>query len=109
MNIEPSALIYFILYSKRAYYSYNKEYGLNKSDLEVMAYATRHKIFNTYEAWTFFNQMNVQQLRRTIQKLVNLMILEIIRPGSKSKPALYILTEKGEEQILRYIEMWNSF
>jgi hypothetical protein len=51
---------------------------------------------------------NVQQLRRSIGKLKNQMILEVIRPGSKNKPALYVLTYKGKELLNRYLILWDD-
>jgi len=81
---------------------------MNKTDIEIMTYAMRHEIFTAYEVSTFLNQMNVQQLRRTLQKLTDFSILEVIRSGTKNKPALYMLTYKGEQVLDEYSEMWNS-
>ncbi len=107
-NIENSALAFILLNSRRVNYAFRAQHGLNKGDLELITYALRYGIFNAYQAANFFKHMNVQQLRRTIKKLVEASLLEIIRVGTKYKPELYVLTEKGEDVLMKYFQSWNS-
>lgn len=98
-------LIIHILANQRSAQSQFKMLtGLNRSDVELIAYASQQLMFTAYEAHRHFASMNIQQARRTISKLVNQQALELLRQGSQGKAAIYCLTMHGKTLLTKYLE-----
>jgi len=107
-NIGSAALLFFTLNERVVTCNCKKKLGLNKSDLQILAYGTRYKFFSVFDVSVYFRQMNVQQLRRTMAKLKEMELLEIVRPPYKHKPTLYVVSFKGEDRLNSYLELWEA-
>lgn len=76
---------------------FKKETGINKTCIEILTFASTVLMFNPYIVQRKFNSMNLQQVRLGIKYLRNIAAVELIKYGYKNKPAVYMITEKGEK------------
>jgi hypothetical protein len=102
-----SVIIKFITLNQRNInYLFRKENGLNKTHVEILALANALTCVNPYEVQKQFMQMNIQQVRLGIKKLSLMGALELMRPGIKNKPAVYMITTNGRELLDSYTQSW---
>lgn len=85
---------------------FRKSNGINRTDIEILMFASTLTCFNAYEAQKYFIQMNLQQVRLAIRKLVKLGAIEIWSTGGRSKPSVYIIGYKGRKLLNIYGELW---
>lgn len=94
------------LNQRNIYCQFKKETGVNKSCVEVLTLANTTTTFNPYEAQMRFGSMNLQQIRLSIRYLNDIGAIELIRPGLKNKPAVYMITGKGKLLLQEYNNVW---
>ncbi|GAB2984051.1 hypothetical protein GCM10027049_22020 [Mucilaginibacter puniceus] len=77
----------------------------NRSHLEILPFADQVISFNPYEARKRFKQMNLQQVRISIKRLVD---IERLNAGAKNKPAVYIINNRGRDILDRCYQVWHN-
>ncbi len=90
---------------------FNKENGVNKYDLEILAFANAAYVnnvpcFSLYKVHKRYNEMNIQQVRRGVNKLVKMGAIERMGQGIKGNPVAYIISGEGKKLIDGYYEFW---
>ncbi len=106
MILQPSELILSSLLRQRyALAELRKKLPLSHTDIEVLAYAKRKKLFTVYELKQYYAKTNIQQLRTSIQRLESNNLLDLVKKGYKNKPSVYWLSSKGENAIDTYVAM----
>lgn len=104
-----NSLIKLILLHQRIVnYQFKLETGLNRSHLEILAFADEVVSFNAYEAQKRFKQMNLQQVRITIKNLVDIKAIERLNVGVKNGPAVYIINKKGKKTLDNFYQSWYN-
>lgn len=89
----------FVLNQRVIYNKIRIQSGLNRNDIEILSFASSKDCFNAYAVYKYFSLMNKQQALRTIKKLVKTGYLEVIRLGVKGNPSLYVVSNRGRENI----------
>jgi len=98
-----------MLNQRHVYYLFRLKTGINKSQLEILVFANSIVSFNAYQIQMHFKQMNLQQVRTSIKKLVDISAIERLNPGAKNKPATYIINNYGKFLLSDYYELWYAF
>ncbi|AMR33685.1 hypothetical protein A0256_20745 [Mucilaginibacter sp. PAMC 26640] len=96
----------FTLNQRNVNYLFRKEIGLNKTHIEILAFAATLISFNPYNVQKQFVQMNLQQVRQGIRKLVDVGAIELWHVGKRNKPAVYLINNKGRQLLESYIKAW---
>ena len=96
----------FILNQRKVNSQFRKETGLNRTNLEILSFANSVISFNPYQVQQKFNEMNLQQVRLGIRKLVTIGALEILLSGARNKPAVYLISKLGKEILVSYTQSW---
>lgn len=104
--LSKQNLLGVTLIQRNILYKFRKSTGINRSGVEVMAFASIHLVFNIYEILKYYREMNVQQLRSTVNRLITLQVLEKVGGGVKGKPNAYMLSFLGKKLIEDYLELW---
>lgn len=73
-----------------------QEGKLTRTDLEILAFAYRSQLVTVYKLRACFSQTNVQQIRKSVNRLVQNNLLELMSKGYKNKPSFYVISLKGE-------------
>jgi hypothetical protein len=108
MNTPEQFLIYTLSNQRRVQGEFRKLTGLNRSDLEIMAFASQIDLFTAYQVYNHFVNLNIQQARKAIQKLVKHEVFEILNSGSRGKAAIYCLSVSGKRKLEAYTQLWIS-
>lgn len=98
----------FTLRQRNVNYLFRKETSVNKSHLEILTFSNTVACFNPYQVQQYFKQMNLQQVRLAIKKLVQINAVELFSRGIKNKPAVYIITNRGKELLSVYNQIWHN-
>jgi hypothetical protein len=111
-NSEIKAVIRDIILNQRKInFRFSKENGVNKSDLEILAFANAAYLenapcFSLYKVHRGYIEMNIQQVRRGVKKLVQMGAIERMGEGKKGDPAGYIISKQGTKLIEDYYQSW---
>jgi len=97
-----------LLHQRNVSYLLKSETELNRSQLEILGFADEVVSFNPYQAQRTFKQMNLQQVRTSNRKLVDIKAIERLNIGAKSKPAVYLINNKGREILRTYYKLWYN-
>jgi hypothetical protein len=106
MNSQEQQIIFILTNQRKVQLKFKKQTGLNGSDLELIAYASKQLLFTAYNVFNHFKSMNIQQARRSINKLTKESIVEILNVGTKGKPTVYCLSSHGKQMLHNYIALW---
>lgn len=93
------------LLERNAIYQIKLQTKVNAFDLDILLLAHFTATFSIYNIRKHFPHTNVQQIRRSVFKLIDLNHLDKIRDGSKNRPALYWINESGKFVINEYLQM----
>lgn len=102
-------LLKITIVQRNVIYDFRKQTGINRSGIEIMAYASNQLIFTIYDLLISYRQMNVQQLRKAVKRLVVLDVLECVGTGTKGKAKVYMLSPKGKRLVENYISLWATY
>jgi len=108
LNKDDFALLMnkIVIHQRCIYHEFKSHTGLNRSDIEILVYASNNLLFNAYQVHKHFSIMNMQQARLTIKKLTGLKVLEVFSRGKKSQPVIYCITGKGKDLIQTFNQLW---
>ena len=104
-SIDP-ALNAFILNQRKINSLFRKEMGINRTHIEILAFANTAISFNPYQVQRQFGEMNLQQVRLGIRKLNSIGAIELWLAGARNKPAVYMITKRGRELLKTYNQSW---
>ena len=107
MNTSEKFIIYTLINQRRLQAEFRKLTGLNRSDLELIAFASQKDLFTAYQVYNYFINMNIQQARSSIRKLVKQQIFELLHAGSRGNVAIYCLSISGKKKLAAYIQLWT--
>ncbi len=96
----------FILNQRKINSMFRKETGLYRTHLEILSYANTIISFNAYNVQQQFVEMNLQQVRLGIRKLVSVGALEVLFSGARNRPAVYLISYKGKRLLNTYSQAW---
>lgn len=85
---------------------FRKDFGLNRTHVEILAFAKTVVCFNAYELHKRYIEMNMQQIRVGIRKMAQEGSIELISAGVKGKPSVYMITNKGKRLLDDYSQYW---
>jgi hypothetical protein len=106
MDMNEQLLIYTLSHQRRVQAQFRKQTSLNRVDLEFVAFASQIPMFTANKSYKHFASMNIQQAR-TLKKLVELNVLEVLRQGSQGRPAIYCLSHIGKNLLSSYLDLWR--
>lgn len=86
---------------------FRKDHGLNRTHVEILTFANSVVCFNAYELHKRYPEINMQQIRLGIRKIVSERFIELISSGVKGKPAVYMITSKGRHMLKEYVQYWQ--
>jgi hypothetical protein len=95
----------FIINQREAIYILNKEAGIFRIELEVLAFAGTSHTFSLYDLQKYYRHTNVQQLRRALYKLNGGSFIDIFKKGVKNQPTIFLITKKGKSILSRYSDL----
>jgi hypothetical protein len=107
-NFDKENLLYFTLAQRSIICEFRKQTGINRSGVEIMAFASNQLIFTIYDLLKSYNQMNVQQLRKCVKRLVALNMLECVGTGKRGKAQVYMLSLHGVDCFENYVSLWAA-
>lgn len=103
--IAEALVLMSITKQRDAFIALCNSYRFSRTDIEVLAFAKQNQFFNQYEVCKFYKHTNIQQLRRSIKRLVASGFLGLIRVGVKNKPSIFMITKKGTSTLCKYCEL----
>ena len=102
--MTPESLILnTILIQRDSIYDLKKDINLSWTDIEVLSFGFKQKVFTVYQLQLHFKHTNIQQLRRSASKLTIAGYLELPSKGVKGQPAFYWISNKGKQVLENYI------
>jgi len=96
----------FILNEWRVNNAFRKETGLHRTHLEILSFAYSVISFNPCNVQQQFVEMNIQQVRLGIRKLVSIGAVEMWCAGTRNRPATYVINNKGRQLLNDYAQLW---
>lgn len=98
----------FILNQRSINSTFRKVTGLHRTHLEILTFANIVVSFNPYQVQQRFVEMNLQQVRLGIRKLISIGAIELWSPGSRNKPSVYMINKHGKQLLIKYCDLWMS-
>jgi len=96
----------FTLNQRNVTCQFRKEYGLYRTHLEILTLANTVVCFNAYEVHKRYKEMNMQQIRVGIRKMVHEGYIELVGYGKRNSPSIYMITFKGKQLVDDYNLYW---
>jgi hypothetical protein len=102
METQSYILRLSILRQRDTLHQLHNQFGLTRIDIEILVFSTEKPFFTLYDLQQFYCHTNVQQLRRSLAKLVAFNFTQIMVKGQKNKPTVYAVMQQGRQVIRQY-------
>jgi hypothetical protein len=105
MAAQTDMISLTILRQREALYQIHKQFGISRTDLEILAFTMEKVFFTLYDLQKFYSHTNVQQMRKSLKKLASGKFIQQLSMGIKNKPTNYGLLKLGKQAIKQYTEI----
>jgi len=91
-----------ILRQREALYQIHNEFGIARTDLEVLGYAKEKMFFTSYDLQEYYIHTNIQQIRRSLRNLTASNFIKVFSKTQEKKRVYYVISSKGKQAYYQY-------